>query len=274
MASGETIIVNYEQPLNEQMRLCLRLEHLFAQIGYHLERESVWDTRIIVSALLDVLSVVDRPDLKNKLAQILNQYIAVFGQLEQLHGVDKTKLKQITSQLNKAFDTLQSIHGRIGQELRENEFFIAIQQRSSTAAGTCAFNIPSYHLWLQRSPKIRLKNLLKSYEPFLPLQKIINLLLKLTRDSVELRTKIAKAGFYQANLEPNTPYQMIRIQLDLNKYDLYPEISVGRHRLTIHFFELTGANKSIQTKKDVEFNLACSKLHLSSDTQTQNQIDG
>jgi cell division protein ZapD len=262
--TSDTII--FEQPLNEQMRLCLRLEHLFQQIEHHLGKESLWDTRIVINVLFDILSVIDRPDLKNKIGQILNQYIASFMQLAQTPNVNKQKLQRMVDQLNKAMDTLQAIQGKVGQMLRENEFLAAIQQRLSVPAGTCCFSSPAYYLWLHLPPKERFKNLVNWCEPFEPLQKIINLLLMLTRDSNELKPKVANSGFYQANLDPNISYQMIRIQVPL-KYALHPEISVGRHRLTIHFFELNPNGKANQTKKDVEFFLACCKLYAKEEQQ-------
>lgn len=264
VVANDTII--FEQPLNEQMRLCLRLEHLFQQIEYHLDKDSLWDTRIVVNVLFDILNVIDRPDLKNKLGQTLNQYIAALMQLEQIPNVNKQKLRRMVDQLNKAMDMLHAIQGKVGQVLRENEFLVAIQQRLSIPAGTCCFSTPAYHLWLHLTPKARFKSLLNWCEPFEPLQKIINLLLRLTRDSSELKPKIAKAGFYQANLDPNISYQMIRIQVPL-KYEMHPEISVGRHRLTIHFFELNPKGKANQTKKDVEFSLACCRLYTKDEQQ-------
>jgi len=259
--------IMFEQPLNEQMRLCLRLEHLFQQIEYHFDKDSMWDTRIVMNVLFDIVTVLDRPDLKNKLGQTLNQYIAALMQLEQIPSVNKQKLRRMIDQLNKAMDALHAMQGKVGQVLRENEFLIALQQRLSIPAGTCGFSSPAYHLWLHLPLKARFKNLLHWCEPLEPLQKIISLLLKLTRDSTELKPKIAKAGFYQANLDSNIAYQMIRIQVPL-KYELYPEISVGRHRLTIHFFELNPKGKANQTKKDVDFSLACCKLRVKEDQQS------
>lgn len=254
-------IITYEQPLNEQMRLCLRLEYLFQQIAHYIKGESEWDNRATLNAIFDVLNVIDRPDLKNKLGQLLNQYIAVLVSLEQVPHVNKQKLHRMLDQLKKAVEVLHAIEGKIGQVLRENEFLMVVQQRAALPAGTCSSSAPAYHLWLQKTPKARLKNLVSWCEPFEALQKIVDLLLQLTRDSTEFRVKVAKSGFYQASLDPNIPYQMIRLQLLLDKYELYPEISVGRHRLTIHLFELNSSGKANQTKKDVEFGLACCKLY-------------
>lgn len=250
----------YEQPLNEQMRTCLRFEHLLHQADYHLKKDSSWDTRCVIRALFDVLSVIDRADLKSRLGQTINQYLTTLVQMEKLPGINKQQLEIMVEYLKQAMEMLHDIQGKIGQELRNNEFLAAIYQRYSVPAGTSEFTLPAFHLWLQQPLAVRLKDLVPWRDSFAGLQKIIDLLLQLTRESTELRPKIAKGGFYQINLDSSIPYQMVRIALPI-KENLYPEISVGRHLLTIHFFEFNPYHKANQTKKDVAFTLACCKLY-------------
>ena len=250
-----TEMIIYENPLNETIRLCLRLEHLFRQIDYYMQRESTWDTRAALNAILEILGVIERPDLKNKLGQILNQYITAFSALAKSEDIDKKLLATTLTQLNKAMHEVHANQSKVGQELRSNEFLNAILQRLSTPAGTCAFSIPFYHLWLHQPANIRLKNLTLWLGPLEALRNIINLILKITRDSVQVENLIAKGGFYQASLDPNLAYQMIGIEIPV-KEKLYPEISVGRYRLTIHFFELSTKKRACQTAEDVSFRLS------------------
>jgi len=249
----ETII--YEHPLNETIRLCLRLEYLFKQIDYHSQHEAEWNTRAALNAVLEILEVVERPDLKNKLGQILNQYITAFSALTKLENVDKKLLALTLTQLNKAMNEVHANQSKVGQELRNNEFLNAILQRMAVPAGTCAFNLPVYHLWLQQPANLRVKNLALWLEPFEFLRGIVALILRLTRDSAQVETLMARGGFYQAMLDSNVAYQMIGIAM-LLKEKLYPEISVGRYRLTIHFFELNIKKRACQTSEDVSFKLS------------------
>lgn len=249
----------YEQPITESTRICLRLQHLFAQVEHHLQGESEWSSRAAITAILDILTIIDRPDLKNKLGNALTQHIMRLTQLKGTPNVDAKKTRQLLDELNDIADKLHNHKGRIANELRENEFLLAIQQRVIIPAGTCDFSSPAYHLWLNQSVKSRTKHLNQWFSQFIQLQDIIALLLRLTRDSAILQTKTATEGFYQTNLEPTVAYQLIRICLPTTIH-LYPEISVGKHRLAIHFFELNPIDKSIQTKADVQFELACCKI--------------
>lgn len=252
-------IIIYEQPLNEQIRLCLRFEYLFEQAAHYLHCESSWDLRQALSTILEILSVAERPDLKNKLGQALSQYASALTQLEKLPNIDKKKLHSMLKQIDQLIDEIRANTQKTGQELRENEFLMAIQQRLYTPAGTCNFSLPSYHLWLQQDKDVLKQQLSHWLDSFKQLQIIINLMLKLTRESASFKNTKAIGGFYQSNLEPNIQHQMIRISITPEKA-LFPEISVGRHRLAIHFFTLDINGRTAQTPDDIVFALACCRL--------------
>ena len=251
--------LTFEQPLNENIRMCLRLEHLFQQVNYHVDGKSPWDSRATLDAILDTLNVIDRPDLKNKLSQILHQYSASLGNLEKSPGVDKAKLNKTLQQISNLITAFHSSKGKIAQPLRENEFLALINQRANTPAGTCGFNLAPYHLWLEQTAEIRIKSLKTWAEPFDLVQEAVSLILKITRDSTNFKPNTAIAGFYQETLDTTLAYQMIRIRTS-KKEKIYPEISVGRHRLSIHFFDLNQDGHSHQAKQDVSFELALCKL--------------
>ena len=251
--------ITFEQPLNEHIRICLRLEFLFAEMQHFIANEASWDSRMALSALLEILGVIDRPDLKSKLGQALNQYTNFLLQLESRTNVDKDKLKQIIKQLDAMMDYLHSNQGRVGQEIRDNEFLFTIQQRLYTPAGTCGFCAPAYNLWLQQPHVIRQRKLNEWLKPFLPIKSIVEVLLKLTRESTSFKAVFAESGFYQSSLDPVIPYQMIRISLP-SSLGVYPEISVGRHRLTIHFFELATDSRANQAERNIQFGLACCRV--------------
>lgn len=249
----------YEQPLNEQIRLCLRLEYLFDQVNYYLTKESPWDSHQAVKIILEILQTIDRPDLKNKFFQTLNRHAHILVQLEKSENIDKCKLGATLKQIDQLIDILHNNQKKIGQELRENEFLNAVQQRLYTPAGTCGFSLPAYQLWMQQDSATRLQQLLAWFGHFLELQKIVNLTLKLVRESTGFRVDEARGGFYQSNLDPNNAYQLIRINTPDNE-NVYPEISVGRYRLAIHFFIMDLTGKAAQTPNNISFELACCKM--------------
>jgi len=250
--------MHYEQPLNEQIRLCLRLEYLFDQANYYLTKEYVWDSHQMLKTILEILQTIDRPDIKNKFCQTLGQYAHNLSQLEKLPDVDKQKLNTTLKQIDHLIDSLHANQKKIGQELRENEFLTTIQQRLYTPAGTCGFSLPSYQLWIYQKTEAR-QQMLAWFKHFSELQDIVNIILKLLRESSSFKNVDAYGGFNQSNLDPNISYQLIRIKVSKDK-NLFPEISVGRYRLAIHFFNLDTSGKACQTPNDVAFELACCRI--------------
>jgi cell division protein ZapD len=249
--------ITYEQPLNELIRVCLRLEHLFQQLKYHSQDESASGSRITLATLLDIINVTDRPDLRSKLSRILSHYATVLVQLEQTARVDNQRLHEILTKLDRFIDALHINQGKFAQTLRDNEFLNSIRLHLAKPGGICDFNFPAYHLWLLQPAADRKRIISDWFEEFEQFRAIIGLILQLTRDGSEPLFKIAVQGFYQESLSPTIAYQMIRVTLPA-ALNIYSEISVGPRRLSIHFFKpnFTGG-RAVQLNEDVEFFLSC-----------------
>lgn len=253
--------ITYEQPLNEHIRVCLRLEHLFQQILLNLENSTEWGSRTTIIALLETLNVIDRPDLKTKLTKALTQHAATLTQLEILPQVDNTKLRHILSELDRLIDQLYTTHGKIGQNLRNNEFLNSIRQHLYNPGGAVNFSNPAFQLWLQKPAVIRVSDLKVWLSEFDQLRDVIELLLRLTRQSSLPLEKYADNGFYQQALDPNTSCEMVRVSIPISA-NLYPEISVGRHRLSVRFLEPNchDIGRSKQCDYNIKFKLTCCSL--------------
>lgn len=250
--------ITYEQPLNESIRLCLRLEYLFQKIKNYIDDDSSWSSRVTLETVLEILNVIDRPDLKTKIVKTLAFYASALNFYmikSNPDEIDGKKLHRLSTQLDQIIEQLHT-RGRFGQKLRDNEFIMTIQQRMTTSGGTCAFYVPSYHLWLQQSSKERIKQLNDFMDDFGELQSTVAFLLRLVRESSTSESVTAKNGFYQQDFDNKVTYQMVRITLPVQQ-GIFPEVSLGKHRLSIHFFMLQAIEKPLQVKKDIKFDLAC-----------------
>ena len=87
-------IIIYEQPLNEVIRVCLRLEQLFQQLDHQHGDLSPISLRLWVSLIINILNLLDRPDLKAKLAKELSHHLSAVLRLEDTPGVDKKEWKK------------------------------------------------------------------------------------------------------------------------------------------------------------------------------------
>ncbi|MBA2653951.1 MAG: cell division protein ZapD [Gammaproteobacteria bacterium] len=251
-------IITYEQPLNEHIRVCLRLEHLFEQIVNNLENPTDWGSRTAILALLETVNVIDRPDLKTKLTKALTQHAATLTQLEVLPQVDGSKLRTVLSELDRLIDQLYATQGKIGHNLRGNEFLNTIRQHLYNPGGAVNFSNPGFQLWLQQPSVTRINDLKIWVKEFDQLRDVVNILLRLTRQSSLPIEKYADNGFYQQALDPNATCEMVRVMLPVTS-NLYPEISVGRHRLSVRFLEPNchELGRSKQCDYNLKFKLTC-----------------
>jgi cell division protein ZapD len=255
----QDVTIIFEQPLNEHIRACLRLEHLFAQALENMQGNSVWECRTALAAILEAVNITDRPDLKSKLTKALSQHAASLAQLEQKPGVDRNVLRGVLNELDALIDSLYRTQDKFGYNLRANTFLNTIRQHMANPGGAVAFSTPAFHLWLQQTAEQRNEALRSWFKEFAQIQTTVCLLLRLIRNSARPQRIIAQQGFYQQPLDPNLPCHLIRLEVPISER-VYPEISVGRPRLSVRFFNLDIQGRATPAESDIECNLTCCLL--------------
>lgn len=248
--------VTYEQPLNERIRTFLRLEFLFRHIDHTMASDLAWDSRTTIANLLEVLNVFARGDMKTEVIKELERLAATLARLERNPEVDTAKLGQILDHIDVLVDRLYVTQGQIAQEVKDNEFLTSIKQRTSIPGGTCDFDLPAYHYWLDKPPQERGAALRQWLTPFDNFRSAIDLILGLIRESATHSRETATAGFYQQSLDTALPYQLIRVTLPANA-PCFAEISGGKHRFTVRMMEMREYERPSQSTQDVEFILGC-----------------
>jgi len=247
----------YEQPINERIRTFLRLEHLFSQFNQHLHHDSAWDTHSALKAIIDILGMVGRGDIKRETIKELERQNSNLQSFIEIPDINHGKLTILIDEQKQCISNLHEISGNIGQNLQQNELLNGIKQRLTVPGGLCDFDFPVYSHWLNQPYENRKKVLQEWYAPFTPLQKSIQLILKVIRESTDSIDSIAENGFFQKNIEPNQPCLLIRVIFD-TETDIYPEISAGKHRFSIRFFKSNNpAQRSEQVLENIAFKLAC-----------------
>lgn len=248
----------YEQPLNERIRTLLRLEHLLTQMRYHERDETIWGRRATLSALLDILTILARHDLRTEISKALG---ACYTRLERLVGrddIDTTQLQQVLDRLDNLGRDIQHVPPQFASYLlRDDELLNSLNNRHAIPGGACEFDIPSYQHWLYHDSAMIGERIVLWCRRIAPFESAITTLLDLMRDGTRPQEHIASQGVLVHQTEPGT--QLIRVLLDNN--DVYPEISAGRHRATIRFMEYDGDDLRVrQYRSEVTFQMACCRL--------------
>ena len=247
----------YEQPLSERIRTFLRLEHLFAKAEHTLTSVNPWSSRATMEAVIDIMAVLSRADLKKEIIKELERHAATLQGLSRNPNVDPMRLRDVLDAVKGQLASLRNDDNSWGQELRDDELLSTVRQRSTITAGTCNFDLPALHYWLQASADQRVNDLRGWLNCFDLLNSSVSLCLKLVRESAIATQEVAQSGFFQRTLETTTPCQMIRVCLS-DDTRCFPEISAGKHRFTVRFMSPSATrDRPTQTNADVRFDLHC-----------------
>jgi len=250
----------FEQPLNERVRACLRLEHLFARSDYYSGSSNAEDSLCAILILLEIGEVLGRIDLKRELMKELERQSNNLQRLMNTPHVDEKKLSELLNRQKCLVDGLHGIKGQPGSHIKGHELLAAIKQRAAIPGGLCDFDIAPLHYWLKLPAADRHRALAHWMAPLQIIREANALILDLIRNSVSpLRVK-AENGFLQQSIDPGAPFQMLRVSLD-DDSDCYPEISAGKHRFSVRFMRLDPENgHPIQVTDDICFQLSTCQL--------------
>ena len=142
----------FEFPLHERTRLFLRLENAFIrfrQLANIQERVTDHAALGVLFELLEIIAI--RSDVKSELLQEIEKQRVALAQYQGVSGVDTGVLSQMLTDLDTAYSQLVNCTQRLGQVLRDNEWFSAIRARNGVPGGMCEFDLPNYHSWLNLS---------------------------------------------------------------------------------------------------------------------------
>lgn len=249
--------VVYEQPLNEKVRNFLRLEFLFQLAEHTMHGKTSWDRRQTLSSFIDILNLLARGDMRGEMTKELGHYSTQLSNLSNRDDLDQQRLAATKKRVDSAVMRLSAYNGQPGHQLRDHELIHSIRQRSSITGGTCAFDIPQLHLWLQQSLEVQLVNLKEWFSAFDVLREGLNLYLEILRDSAMSTKEQSQRGVFHLTFNQQRAPKLVRVFLPEDA-NIYPEISGGRHRLSIRFMrQANWGDRPAQVLEDVNFELAC-----------------
>ena len=246
---------HYEQPLNEKVRAFLRLEKLFKQFNFHLQQGEDWNNRVAIDSLLDLLAFTSRSDVKLELLKELERQHNRLERLSRRPQIDQSQLSSVLVNIQKRIAELQSISGQVGQQTKNVELLTTIGQKSSVPGSICDFDLPAFRHWLTKTKENRQEDLELWFNPFLNLERSVQLILDILRHSADDTNEIAQKGFFQKSLDTNQAIQLLRISIPAI-CGCYPEISAGKHRFSVRF--MTNDNPAArpdQCHEDISFKL-------------------
>lgn len=246
----------YEHPLNERMRTLLRLEQLFAQLHHFQDGSSLWDSQASMTTLIEILGILERLDIRSEVLKELDRHIGGLSRLMDTPAVDHARLEDTLTELHEQFRQIQRLPNKLSSDMRENDLLNAIRQKMLLTGGTCGFDIPAYHYWLNQPAHVKGECLTRWIDEISPLNGAIELLLMLIRNSALFETHSAHLGLFQQSLDIQQPCQLLRVSLPADS-TVYPEVSGNKHRINIRFLSFSELSKPKQVTTNLEFQMSC-----------------
>ncbi len=246
----------FEQPLNERIRIFLRIEDLIRRLDYFSQQDCDQASHQAILTILELTALLERGDIKQETIKELERQHKVLTALISHQKVDKSRLELTLSRIKHGLSQMHAMDGRLGEHLKRVDFLLAVKQRASIPGGSCDFDLPQLRYWLNLNFAARKDDIKRWAAPYYRLHEVIVLILKLIRDSALAENVVASNGFFQQSLDTTLANQMLRIELQTD-LPIYPEISAGKHRYSIRFLQVEESIDVLpsQIKQDIDFQL-------------------
>jgi len=232
----------------------MRLEDLFARARFFAAQEAAADHHAALLSLFEITDVAARADLKTELLQELERQKQALTPLRVSPQIDAAALDGLLADIDGVSTQILSQAGKVGHHLRENEWLMAIKQRSALPGGVCEFDLPAYHYWLNQEPSARRNDLTSWIEPFEPIRAGGAIVLKLLRENGRASRHTAYHGVFQLMMTTTKVAQLLRLTLQKD-LPCVPEISANKYALNIRFIGVSGMDRGAVYPGDVEFEL-------------------
>lgn len=246
--------VKYDHPLNEKIRMFLRIEHLWHDLDYNLQ---MLDNHNCVNALkniLQLLEINDRYDLKSEAIKYIDKLIVKFHKIIKKPDVDVERTTQIIDDLQVSLNRIRLIVGKLSASLYNNEWLTTIRQKLLLPGGTCPSDLPFFYYWQQFPLAQKAEQLIEWQQVFYPLIDVVNRVLFFIRQTSCYNDITCYNGTYQKIIESQFEPQLLTIEVPAN-LKTYPEISGNRYRVAIRFLQTDLVSKAVLYNNRVDFKL-------------------
>ncbi len=246
--------IRYTFPMNKSVRLFMRYQHLIHRFDASRKTDTRETSSTALLTLIELYELTSRGDLKADLLREVERIHIGQGKPREDDALEPA----IAEELSAISEIITHLRGQLGAHLKNHDFINAIRQKHVIPGGLNAFDLPIFQYWMNLPFEERSERLGKWGTPYLQFSEAVNRYISVIHMNPQESEEKAEHGFFAKTLDTRRNHHLLTIQLPKDS-KVYPEPSLGRHRITLRFMESgTLAESSQQVQDAVAFTLITS----------------
>ena len=244
----------YEEPVQEKIRKFIKIEFLLNKIYYFKSKDNKSENYVALLALCELYEILSRSDIKSELIREIETQNSYFETIKEIPQADSSKLNSVLEKQNLLLKSIYNIESNYLDYLEHDILFKTILKNCFTQLQPASIDF-----WLSRDILIRETQIDLWLEPLIFIKRSIDFILEVVRKAGRFEDRMAEKGFFIEKLDPKKNILLIRVTLTSDLY-YYPQISVGKQRLTIMFMTKDDKNNLVPYQEDLNFILTTCSL--------------
>ena len=244
----------YEEPVQEKIRKFIKIEFLLNKIYYFKGKDDKNENYTALLALCELYEILSRSDIKSELIREIETQNTYLKTIKKIPQTDSSKLNSVLEKQDQLLKLIYGIEVNYLDHLERDVLFKTILKNSFTQLQPASIDF-----WLSRDILNRETQINLWLEPLIFIKRSIDFILEVIRKSGRFEDRMAEKGFFIEKLDPKKNILLIRVTLTSDLY-YYPQISVGKQRLTIMFMTKDDKNSLVPYQEDLNFILTTCSL--------------
>jgi cell division protein ZapD len=244
----------YEEPVQEKIRKFIKIEFLLNKIYYFKGKDDKGENYTALLALCELYEILSRSDIKSELIREIETQNTYLQKIKEIPQADSSKLNSVLEKQSQLLKLIYSIEINYLDHLERDILFKTILKNSFTQLQPASIDF-----WLSRDILNRETQIDLWLEPLIFIKRSIDFILEVIRKSGRFEDRVAEKGFFVEKLDPKKNILLVRVTLTSDLY-YYPQISVGKQRLTIMFMTKDDKNNLVPHQEDLTFILTTCSL--------------